>query len=56
MLRANKIGGEGAVEEITVRFEASPGGARFFYAFGGEIGVFPPGEKVLMISLALTVS
>jgi hypothetical protein len=56
MLRTNKIGSEGAVEEITLGFEASPGGARFFYPFEGEIGVFPAGEKVLVIPLALAVS
>jgi hypothetical protein len=45
-----------AVEEITLRFEASPRGARFFYPFEGEIEVFPAGEKVLLIPLALAVS
>jgi hypothetical protein len=54
--RANEVGRKGAVEEKTIRFDASPGGARFFHPFEAEIGVFPAGEKVLIIPLALAVS
>ena len=56
MLRSDKIRSEGAVEEITLRFEASAGGARFFYPFDGKIAVLPASKKVLVTPIALAVS
>ena len=56
MLRADEIGGEGAVEEKTMRLEAVSGGACLLDSLGSQIWVLPPSKNVFQVPVALAVA